>query len=59
MARKLTIIGSVAFADRVKGRRQHFERGICHQADGIKLQRTRGLVRHLGGEAAMLINHAE
>src|SRR5205809_369106 len=50
---------SVAFADRVKGRRQHFQGGVSHEANGVKLQRARRLPRHLGGEPAMLINHAD
>src|SRR5437764_14484492 len=50
---------SVAFADRVKGRRQHFQGGVSHQADGIKLQCPSGLLRHLGREPAMLINYTD
>src|SRR5882724_7053999 len=50
---------SVAFANRVKGRRQHFQRRVGDEADGVKLQRPRRLPCHLGGEPAMLINYAD
>ena len=49
----------VAFADCVKRRRQHFQRRIGGKANGIKLQRASSLSRHLGGEPAVLINHAD
>src|SRR4029077_6575290 len=50
---------SVAFADRVKGRRQHFQGGVSHQADGIKLECPSGLLCHPGREPAMLINYTD
>ena len=40
----------VAFADRVKSRRQHLQSGIRHQADGVELQCARSLPGHLGRE---------
>src|SRR5205823_927882 len=50
---------SITLADRVKGRRQHFQGGVGDETDGVELQRARSLPRHLGREPAMLINHAD
>ena len=49
----------VAFADRVKRRRQHFQHRIGNEADGVKLQCAGSLPRHFGREPPVLINHAD
>jgi len=49
----------LAFVDRIKCRRQHFQRGVGDETDGVKIAAPRGLPRHRSGENAVLVNHAD